>query len=153
MSDDGQGTELEVGVAPDGFTAKIKSRMLSALDRFSGNKVAKRGLADERHVLIERTKHHQEAKAIEALGDLAVERIKGDPALVEQLLESHFPGMIRKQENVAGSLEHATEQLKLLPPPAAAETEDASDEVDPDWLNVWEGHAEKASSDRMRNVG
>ncbi|PTE11935.1 DUF2806 domain-containing protein [Mesorhizobium helmanticense] len=170
VEDKKTGTELDIKVGTGGVEAKIRSRWLSALDALLGNRAEIKGLnealklqvernraerdafAHERHMTVERGKLSQEMKALEATGDLLVQRLRDDPALVEEFARRYYPELAQKQENVDRSLESASNQLKLLPAPEPSAVEDYSDTVDEDWLNFWRDYAEKASSQRMQRL-
>lgn len=121
------------------------------LDHFRGAKVELKGLAAERDLLLGRAKMAQEAKIIDELGDIAVEKIRSDPSLADALIDTHFRGVIREQTNLGASLEKAEEQIKYLPPPADEDTPNSEDiSIDEDFLNFWGHYAKNASSERMR---
>ncbi|UVK51985.1 DUF2806 domain-containing protein [Mesorhizobium sp. AR02] len=141
---------VEVGVTPEGLKAKIRSRLVSAVDYFLGNKVTKRGVADELLIESERAKGKRAEKLRDTLADMAIDHIKNDPALVEDYLKSEFPGLFKARENIQGSITHASDHLNSLPPPVDEELEGISENLDEDWLNLWGSYAEKASSESMR---
>lgn len=86
-------------------------------------------------------------KAISAaVAKKAAKTAADDPEIVQLHMEAWAGERVRKQENKAEIALLALEQLESDPPPADAIG------PDDDWLNVFEAHAEKASSDRLRNI-
>lgn len=81
-----------------------------------------------------------------ALADAAVRQALSDPNLAGRALEQWSGAVIRKQVNREEIAKIAIEHLSETPPPP--NTEGPSD----DWMNVFEQHAENATSDRLRQT-
>lgn len=153
MTDDSKQNEtgLSIGVTSTSVEVKVRSRFVRAWDHFFGAKADLKGLAAEREILLARTRQANEARIIDALGDVAVEKIKSDRSLAEVLVDSHFNGVMREQTNLAATLQKAEEQIKLLPPPSNQPADESQGvEIEDDFLNLWGHFAKNASSERMR---
>lgn len=88
-----------------------------------------------------------------AIAEVAAKTAAADPALVERALSTFASEAVRKQEAREGV---AKEALKVLSDQSSQDgardsTSAGPDvDVDEDWLNIFLGYAEKASSDRLR---
>jgi hypothetical protein len=141
---------VEGKLTDNSLTVKTKSRLVSAVDRFSGNVVDWINMPFERRNSENRSKIDAKRAVMVAAKNAAVQKIETDPQFAERAIESELQGVLRKQENKDAVVQIAYDELKRLPPP---ETEsEAADRLDEDFLNVFERYAETASSDRMRNL-
>jgi hypothetical protein len=76
---------------------------------------------------------------------VAAAQMKKDPELAERAVDHVMAGMIQKQENREAIAMKAIEHLREEPP-----EHPTSEPPSEDWMNVFEAHAEKASSDRLQ---
>lgn len=92
-------------------------------------------------------KSFAEQKAVEAVGTLAANQISSGGSLAERAIEYAYRESILKQENREKIAKEATEDLGRNPP-----REDASSEIDTDWLNHFARHAENISSSDLQSL-
>ena len=152
-SDDHLSSEvgIEVAISDTGLKATAKSRAIAAIDRLLGGVfdvwIAKREAEAERI----RARSRIDAAAQNAV----VERIEAAAARGEteaaRLVEHIAVSEIRAVANKAHVVDRAVEQL-ALPPPDHTEPDQQTDEIDPDWLGHFESYAEKASSEKVRDL-
>lgn len=135
-----------------GLAAKVKSRFASAADRLLGSIVDAVNIPIERRNSRERAKIDAERLFIETASRALAKQIETNPQLAQQAIESLLRGIVRKQENKEAVVEVASEDLNRLLDPDAAPLEQGPSEIDEDWLNFFEPLAEKASSDKMRQL-
>jgi hypothetical protein len=81
-----------------------------------------------------------------AIAKQAAKTGAADPEIVQLHMEAWAGERVRKQTNKAEVALMTLEELKADPPP------DDAVGPDDDWLNVFETHAEKASSERLRHL-
>lgn len=84
-----------------------------------------------------------------ALAQAAAKQAVKDPAIMERAMDAFVSQQFRKQENRDAVAHRAIELLAEGPPPSGS---DKPAEPDPDWMNIFERHAEDASSEKMRDV-
>ena len=89
----------------------------------------------------------------------AIKQLKGMSNVGQITLERFFRDEYRKQDNRAAVTMHVVEQLRALPSPAAGQNEAAADtpdndppQLDEDWINIFSGYVEQASSERLRDL-
>jgi uncharacterized protein DUF2806 len=127
-----------------------KSRFASAIDRLGGN------IADLANPYLEGWSEQKRQKnvAAQALSEAelsaALKELESDPTHRQRALVRLLKDSGRKQENLDAVLVQTTEELKQLPPPTDNEVQDEREELDPDWMNVFEDHAVNASSEHLR---
>ena len=142
---------IEVQITKSGLSVKVKSRTFAAFDRLVGS--ALDVPAAKMEALAGRTRNRGRLES--AVYDAAIERVAAgtdsdaDTArLVDEVLASQIRALANKKHVAERAVEH------LASPSSDREAEPTSDpeEVDPDWLNYFGGHAEKASSERIRDL-
>lgn len=133
------------------FGVGVNSRMISSLDRFGGSipdiltayleEKAKgvRNRGSLRRALLE-SAQLQASESIEA-GNLAT-------PVAAELTDSR----IRSIENKLHVLDRAIDELAENPGSGEPEPQDEAAEINPDWLNYFEGHAEKATTEHVRGL-
>ena len=142
---------IEGRVTETGLSAKAKSRAIAAFDRLIGAALDVPGAKMEAWA----NRIRNQGRLESATYDAAVERIgttidsETDAArLVDEVVASHIQAIANKKHVV----KRAVELLAL--PSSDTQTEPESDaaEVDPDWLNYFDGYAEKATSENVRDL-
>ncbi len=155
QNDDPLGNEVSASgkLTETGIEGKAKSRAIAAFDRLVGNILDLANPSLEGRAERKRAKNRQEANLIEAIGQMAVEKLQTDPDLAQRAVEDMLEKSIRQRENKEAVVIQALEELKELPSPEDAKPEpDQPDAVDDDWLNFFEEYAEKASSAGLRQI-
>jgi Protein of unknown function (DUF2806) len=143
---------LEVALTKTGVDLKVKSRFLAACDRLFGSGVELVNLPLERRTSRSRALIDSERDIIEATGKAFIARINSDPEFADRAIENHMRNIAREQSNKDAVARVAFEDLKRLPAPDETVLTDAPDNLDDDWLNMFEPFAEKATSERMRDL-
>ena len=142
---------IEGRVTETGLSAKAKSRAIAAFDRLIGAALDVPGAKMEAWA----NRIRNQGRLESATYDAAVERIgatidsETDAArLVDEVVASRIQAIANKKHVV----KRAVELLAL--PSSDTQTAPESDaaEVDPDWLNYFDGYAEKATSENVRDL-
>lgn len=122
-----------------------KSRLVSGLDRLGGN------LSELINVPMERrnAKLRGETQIIEAISAAAIDRIKSDPEVVDQLIAKQLHSAARRLTNHKAVLSEAIADLSARPP-TDDEASAGPEVLDPEFLDRWERFAEDASTDELR---
>jgi uncharacterized protein YfkK (UPF0435 family) len=115
-----------IGAAGDIQVAKLKAKTQQIKDKTEADSVLSKALA-------------------KAAADRAVK----DPELVERTLQRMATEELSKQENREAVARIALEHLSSLRP---EDVPQEAEDVDDDWLNLFGVHAEKASSERLRDL-
>lgn len=86
-----------------------------------------------------------------AVAKVVARQAAADPAIVDRAMEALVAGEYRKQKNkeaiaikTAELLEHSSKDAELPPTPPM--------EIDPDWMNIFEQHAQNASTERLQDI-
>lgn len=151
MSDDPLDKEVAIAaeITPDGMKASARSRLIAAFDRFGGN------LVDYVNVPIEERNRERRALAdarvqtINTLTELALDRLKVDPALMERAITSHLEKIVERQGNKDAVLNEAIEDLRRQAP-TDEEMSSGPDELSDAFQNRFERYAEDATTDELR---
>jgi len=142
----------EIGISgeltPTSFSAKIKSRAASAIDRLWGSKAAKKAAPIEAETAEIKAVSEARVKFINAVADLGLERLKSDPDFAARAMENVIPTLIRRQENKDVVVEKALDDLRQTPPDERQAT--GPDKLDDAFINRFERYAEDATSDELR---
>jgi hypothetical protein len=93
-------------------------------------------------------KDKTDAKSLmtKALAAAAADRATSDPALVERAAHSFLSKQLRAQANKEAIARLTIDHLNEEPPPTCSE------EIDDDWLNLFERYAEDASTERLQDM-
>ncbi len=83
-----------------------------------------------------------------AIAQAVAKQAVKDPAIMNRAMESFVVKEFRKQENKEAVAKKTAELLAEAPPP----TDEKPAEPESDWMNVFELHAENASTERMREM-
>jgi hypothetical protein len=147
MSDDPLDKEISVSaeLTPSGLNAKAKSRFFAAVDRLCGNLMELANVPMERRISKGRAEIDGEKQMIEAMTKYVVDRMGKDPEFAERAIRNRLGQSMNRQENKDGVMRHAIEDLNRNPT-----AEEASPELDPDFLNRFERHAEDATTEQLR---
>ncbi|MGR9504960.1 DUF2806 domain-containing protein [Rhizobium leguminosarum] len=139
---------IEVNWSQNGFSAKLRSRLLSALDRFGATKIEQIGLDAERQVATHRAMTDAHLELLTAAASEVGSEIRNDPKLAQKALAA-FARAERQTENIHGSVVAAIEDLRDHPA-SDVEQEDAPEVLDPDFMNRWETYAGGATAEAVR---
>lgn len=152
MSDKNIAPIEEVSISAEltesGVKAGAKSRAVAALDRLLGGAVDLVGAPVEGLRDRIRARNENREALIRAAGQIAIERLAGDPGLNASLIEGQIADAARKAENKEAIAIEFLEELRSEP----GEQADTPDPIDPDWLNMFSSHAENASSEHLRTL-
>lgn len=151
-STDHLSNEVSLGTAFDkqGFSIKGKSRALAAVDRLAG------ALFDIPAAYLDRvgTSVRDTTARTTALQNaetrLILDFVAGDDAYGKAIVNGYLASRIPKVSNKLHVLRGALEHLAAEPP--IEDADGASDTLDEDWLNHLDAHAERASSERVRDL-
>jgi hypothetical protein len=146
---------LKGSIEKSGLSVGCKSRAVAAIDRLIGGVV---GCAAE-FFEGKRTRAQALNEARDALiradAAAAVEQFRGMSEFGQVTLARFLRDEYRKQDNRTAIAMNVTELL-ALPPPAIEHSGDGQDddqiELDKDWINIFSGYAEQASSERLRDL-
>lgn len=142
---------VEGALTDSDITVKAKSRFIAAVDRLLGNVFDAANPAMERRTSRARAIVQAEREIIEASGKAVVAQIQTRPEFADRAIDNHLRQIARMQSNKDAVVDIATKELKRLPSPDL-EIPDSPNTIDDDWLNLFESLAEKATSDRMRDL-
>jgi hypothetical protein len=142
-------TSVSVDVTPTGFSARIKSRFLSAIDRLGGNVLERRNASMEAEAAEIRAKTTANVKLIEAVTELGIEQLKANPEIAARAMETHLGVVFRRQENKDAVVAVAIEDLRTHPP-NEEEATTGGERLTDDFLNRFERYAEDATSEELR---
>jgi Protein of unknown function (DUF2806) len=144
--------EVSLAAGFDGskLTISAKGRLFSALDAlgaatigvWSARREAKRRIAEielSTDVLRAEMKHRLSALRLQDEYD-------------QMVLERAFAMEERKLTNVHSVIEQAAEAVRALPPPQRPDVEEGASELDGDWLGMFTGCAERATSEHMQKL-
>lgn len=154
-----EGKALNVGV---------RSRLATAIDKLAGNLIdvpnwfldawkAKKAAKDGKVISVLEAQAEVAAGLIKAEGESAIAKLLKLDGAGERVLAGFLRDENFKQENKIAVLLEATEELKRLPPPVeeAPPADGEPPTAEPlaaDWLNMFSAHAERASSDQLREL-
>lgn len=141
---------IEAELTERGVSAKAKSRALAAFDRLVGGILDVPAAHAEGKARRIRATTEAQVRLIEADASAAEAKMRSSLTAGDRALENFQRSQDRKQTNKDSIVREANEELKALPPPT--EPEGGPDDLDSDWLNIFEQHAENASSDRLQKI-
>ncbi len=129
------------------FSLSTQSRFFSAADRLLGGVVDLGGRYLDGIAGRRRAKDAVQIELIKAEGKSAIAIAYGDPAFGERVANKLLTDQARKHVNREAVVVSAIEHLQ-----EGADAGADEGEIEDDWLNIFESEAEKASSDRMRDM-
>ena len=142
---------VDARITDSGLSANAKSRAIAAFDRLLGSLIDVPASKMESYASRIRARSRLET----AVFDAAVERLAGtvdshaDAArLIDELVASQMHLLANKRD-VA---QRAADYLALPGPERKSDPESDAADVDPDWLNYFGAYAEKASSEKVRDL-
>ncbi|WFU89481.1 DUF2806 domain-containing protein [Rhizobium sp. CC1099] len=142
-------TSLSVEITSTGIKASAKSRAIAAVERLLGN-VADLGNAwIEGATTRKRAKNEGERQLIEAAAKYGVERMGYDEELAKRAFENHFKKVAQAQVN-KDAVAHAAIQDLRRHNPTDEETNSGPDEVSEEFMARFEGYAEGATTEQLR---
>jgi hypothetical protein len=145
-TDDAVGVEVKWSL--HGFSAMVRSRLVSALDRSGSAKIDKNGLDVERQVAVHRAVTDSQLTLIAASTKALQKEISGDPDLARRALTVLSRAELQ-EDNIHGSLCLAIEDLQNRPI-GDAESSDGPELLNPDFVNRWEHYASGATTELLR---
>lgn len=151
---------LEVSVSEDSAKAAFSSRAVAAVDRLVGNfvdipnPILEAGTNWLRRLNESAEKRHDiRIGLLEAAAEVTKQRNRqSDHPAVDSVIAATLGNEFRKQENVEAIVAETIPLLEEASAQSTEESADASNEMNPDWLNSFQGHAENASSEELRKT-
>jgi len=141
---------LSLELKENGLEGKVKGRALSIFQRWLGPKFAVSIVKNERAAAREKVLGALEQRALKQLGTAALENLKGDPTVLDGLIEAlQLPDAKRKIENKSAVFEDAIEELSLRPP-TDRESAEGPAELTPEIADRLEMYASGATTDEVR---
>lgn len=149
MADESDEVSFGGELTETGAKVTIKSRTVAALDRLGGALWNRRRAPIDAEVAEANARSDARVKVIDAIGELAIEKLKNNPEFAAQAIEGLIPTLVRRQENKEAILELAIEDLRENPG-TTAEAETGPEKLDDQFLNRFERYAEDATEERVR---
>ncbi len=139
-------------LSESGIEGKVKSRLISSIDRLGGNLVDLLNVRMENKTKIARAKTLSEVQMIEMTQKAVGSYVSDNGEFARRAAANYLSKIEREQFNNDAVLHVAVEDILALPDFRTNNPEaDASpSEVDEDWLNFFENYAAKASTERMQ---
>jgi hypothetical protein len=142
---------LRAHIDPTGLTVAGKSRFLAATDMLLG------GLIGIPAAYVEGIRARLEIKS-----SIRLEHIQAQGRAIGLLKNMDDTGRVtaqrliaeetRKQINREAVWVEMDESVRALPPPSPREPQDDSRELEEDWINIFASYADRASSERLRQL-
>jgi hypothetical protein len=142
-------TSASVEMTPTGVKASAKSRLVAAIDRLCGNVFELLNAPMEAKTAETRALSEARVRAIEAMTEAGIDRLKADPDFADRAVRSHLDRILRKQLNKDGVVQQALEDLRSKPP-TEQETVSGDEQIADAFMDRFERYAEDASSDELR---
>lgn len=143
----------DVGVSLEwsahGFSGKIKSRLLSALDRLGARRIDASNLAADRESSVTRALTDTQVSLIKAASQAIENQIQDDPRLAAKLLQS-LSRAEHDAENIGASLAYMLEDLRNDQSSAASSNGQEAETLSAETVNRWERYASEAETDEIR---
>ncbi|MDR9811915.1 DUF2806 domain-containing protein [Rhizobium hidalgonense] len=140
---------LTAQVKENGLIISGKSRALSALDRLCGNALDLVNPYLEKSIEKRRATKDMEVAAILSLSRATSQLIESDQLLLERAAQKQVNKLLREQHNRDEVARAAYDYLKVEP---WFESDTDPGEINPDWMNRFEAHAENASTVEMQHL-
>ncbi|EJT04002.1 DUF2806 domain-containing protein [Rhizobium sp. CCGE 510] len=144
-----RGSDKGVGLTAkwswSGFSARVQSRTIDALDYLGAIKAKEGNIEAEREVRIQEALTDAQVSAIEAAGQRFAKEAGKDLGFAERILNSVSKGQ-RKQDNVNATAAFALEDLQNR----AADVNDSDAKVSAAFLSKLEHYAEGATTEQLR---
>lgn len=145
----------EVGIAASwsstGISVSLKSRAIAYFDRLIGGKSLAKIAVQEGEAALIKAGYDAKRRIMEAQTESAVGIVSSDPKFGEKLVDRFMTEEAAKQINREAVAVKYIEHLKESPQEEDS-TPAAEAEADDDWMNVYVANAEKASSERLRDL-
>ncbi|GAC89499.1 hypothetical protein Gbth_103_002 [Gluconobacter thailandicus F149-1 = NBRC 100600] len=133
----------------------VRTRCLQGIDSLTGrltHRLSQESKKKDAHVddEIKREEHQTDAQknVLELLVPKVAERISADPILLEQATIAMMGKSYQNKLNTDSVINNAFEDISKK----YSDSSDNNDSLDEDWLNIFSSHAEKASSERARQL-
>ena len=142
---------IEGQMTQTGLSARAKSRAVAAIDRLLG------AMSDVPAARMEAwaKRIRNQTRLDSAAYDAAITRVGeviGSPADAAPLVDEVVASRVRAMTNKRYVIERAIEHFGSPSTSAEVADETDSEEIDPDWLNHFDGHAEKATAEKVRDL-
>ncbi|PLP60440.1 hypothetical protein CYK37_04700 [Mesorhizobium loti] len=132
-----------------GIKASIKSRALSAWDRYWGSRADKRRSPIDAEIAEINAIANARVKIIDVLGDLGVDKLKHDPSFANRAVDAFLPSLLRRQQNKDAILDIALEDLRHNPG-TDGQANEGPQKLDDGFLDRFERYAEDATDEQVR---
>lgn len=142
-----KGLGLSLSWSQSGISLSTNSRFMNAVDRWLGVKIYKHAIYDEASISITKAKTDAELGLIKASADIAFREFSSNPDQAERAMLSHTRRILSSQQNKEAVLLEAKRDLEENPP-----LEDKDGEVSEETLDMFENHAEQATSQQLREM-
>lgn len=142
-------TSVSAELTPTGVKASAKSRFVAAIDRMGGNIVDLLNAPMEAKSAERRALTAGRIRAIEAVTQLGIDRLKSDPDFAERALRSHLGSVFARQDNKDGVLLKAIEDLRRQPP-TDEEATNGAEVLEEAFQSRFERYAEEATTEELR---
>jgi hypothetical protein len=86
----------------------------------------------------------------QAVAKAVAKQAAQDPAIIERAMDALVASEYRKQSNKETIATKTIEQLQVIP--NSSDADGAVAEPDPDWMNIFERHAENATTERLQDL-
>lgn len=152
-SDDHLSNEVSVDarLTESGLSAKTRSRAVAACDRLLGSVLDVPALKMESYASRIRARSRLEETALDAAAERLAGTI-GSSADAARLVDGLVASQMRLLANKSKVAQRAVEYLVSPGPEGKSDPEPDAADVEPDWLNHFAGHAEKADSAKVRDL-
>ena len=142
---------VDARITNSGLSANAKSRAIAAFDGLLGSLLDVPASKLETYANRVRSQSRLEATVFDNAADRLAGMIDGDAdaaRLIDEVVTSQIHLLANKKNVAQRALGYLTAPSSRTGPEPKAE----SAEVDPDWLNYFGGHAEKASTEKVRDL-
>ncbi|MGH6989568.1 MAG: DUF2806 domain-containing protein, partial [Stellaceae bacterium] len=143
---------VRASIDATGLTVAGKSRALAAADRLFGGLIGIPAAYVEGVRARAETRNEIRNENIRAAGKRTLELLEGMDETGRVTVNRFVAEETRNQINREAVWAETQKAIGELPPPGSAESEDTSSELDVDWINILASYAERASSERLRQL-
>ncbi|MER8486612.1 DUF2806 domain-containing protein [Mesorhizobium sp. M1322] len=142
-------TSVSAEISATGVKASAKSRFVAAVDRLGGNFVELMNAPMEAWTAEKRARADARMRAIEALTEIWIDRLKTDREFAERALRGHVVSIFVQRENKDAVLVKAIEDLRRQPP-TDTESTTGPEVLDDSFVQRFDGYAGSATTDELR---
>lgn len=142
-------TSVTAELTPTGVKASANSRFIAALDRLGGNVLELLNAPIEAKAAEKRAITEGRLRAIKAVTQMGLKRLKTDPEFAERAINAHLDSIFAKQGNKDAVIDKAIEDLRRQPP-TDEEASSGTDKLDDKFMSRFERYAEEATADDVQ---